>query len=227
MYEIFFISYDEANAEENWSTLKKLAPTARRISGIKGLKLAHHRAAEMSFTKMFYVVDGDAEILETFRFNNRVEDYTAVYVWKSRNPINGLEYGYGGVKLLPKQKVLKMDHGKVDMTTSLSENFYIMPEISNITRFNTDEFSTWRSAFRECVKLSSRAIDRTYETETDQRLETWCTEGKDKPFGNYCIAGALEGKKYGEMHIGNAIMLSKINDFDWLETYFEAWKAKR
>ena len=227
MYEIFFISYEEPNADSNWQILKTLAPTARRIDGIKGLKLAHKRAAELSFTKMFYVIDGDAEVLDTFNFYRTVENYDAVHVWKSKNPVNDLEYGYGGVKLLPKEKVLNMDIYKVDMTTSLSKDFFVMPEVSNITRFNTDEFSAWRSAFRECAKLSSRVIDRTYEKETDDRLDVWCTVGKDKPFGEYCISGALAGKSYGEKNIGNSLTLSKINNFDWLKEQFETWKSSQ
>jgi hypothetical protein len=223
MYEIFFISYDEPNADENWQRLKHIAPTARRIHGIKGLKLAHKKAAELSFTKMFYVVDGDAFILDNFNFFRTVEDYDSVYVWKSQNPINDLEYGYGGIKLLPKNKVLSMNIHKVDMTTSLSSNFFVMPEVSNITKFNTDKFSTWRSAFRECVKLASRVIDRNYENETEDRLSIWCTEGADKPFGKYCIAGALAGKSYGEINIGNLSALSKINDFDWLKQEFSKY----
>jgi hypothetical protein len=220
MYEIFFISYEESNADENWQQLKKLAPTARRIHGIKGLKLAHKRAAELSFTKMFYVVDGDAFVLDDFSFYRTVENYDSVYVWKSKNPVNDLEYGYGGVKLLPKDRVLNMDIYKVDMTTSLSKDFFIRPEVSNITNFNTDEFSTWRSAFRECAKLASRVIDRNYESETEDRLTAWCTKGADRPFGEYCIAGALAGKSYGEINIGNLSALSKINNFDWLKQQF-------
>jgi hypothetical protein len=79
MYEIFFISYEEPNADSNWQILKKIAPTARRLDGIKGLKLAHKRAAELSFTKMFYVIDGDAEVLDTFNFYRTVENYDAVH----------------------------------------------------------------------------------------------------------------------------------------------------
>jgi hypothetical protein len=220
MYEIFFISYDEINADSNWNRLKKIAPTARRIHGIKGLKLAHRRAAEMSLTKMFYVVDGDAEILDSFNFYRTIENYNVVYVWKSKNPVNDLEYGYGGIKLLPKSQVLTMDDNKVDMTTSLSTDFYIMPEVSNITRFNVDEFSTWRSAFRECVKLSSKVIDRSYDAETDERLDVWCSVGRDKPYGDFCIAGAKAGKAYGESNINNPLALSKINDFEWLKSEF-------
>jgi hypothetical protein len=109
------------------------------------------------------------------------------------------------------------------MTTSISTKLKVMKEISNITAFNVDEFSTWRSAFRECVKLSSKVIDRNYDRETDTRLKIWCSVGKVKPFGIYCIGGARAGYRYGTTHIGDNEALAKINDFDWLKKEYEAW----
>ena len=69
-----------------------------------------------------------------------------------------LVYGYGGVKLFPRKLTIDMDTTNADMTTSISQYFIAMPEVANITAFNTDAFSTWRSAFRECAKLSSKAM---------------------------------------------------------------------
>ena len=85
-------------------------------------------------------------------------------------PINDLEYGYGGVKLFPRIATINVDVDKPDMTTSISSKFIFMFTISNITAFNVDEFSTWRSAFRECAKLASKTIDRQNEEETNARL---------------------------------------------------------
>jgi hypothetical protein len=107
------------------------------------------------------------------------------------------------------------------MTTSISSKFKAMPAVSNITAFNTDEFNTWKSAFRECTKLSSKIIDRQKDDETAERLQIWCSVGKDKPFGEYAIAGALAGKEFGEANRGNLTELKKINDFDWLKEQYE------
>jgi hypothetical protein len=96
-----------------------------------------------------------------------------------------------------------------------------MTEVSNITAFNTDPFTTWRSAFRECCKLSSSAIERQDSLETLNRLDIWCTVGSDKPYGEYSIAGALAGKIYGQENAGNIPALSLINDFDWLMSQFQ------
>jgi hypothetical protein len=49
-YDIFFLSYQENNADQNWERLKAIAPTAKRVSGIEGIRLAHTECAKRSFT---------------------------------------------------------------------------------------------------------------------------------------------------------------------------------
>lgn len=221
-YDIVFISYQEPNAEENYADLIKRFPNAKRVHGVKGIHQAHITAAEIASTTMFWAVDGDAKIDDDFTFGHKISRWEKdiVHVWRSQNPINQLIYGYGGVKLLPTSLTRRMDITKPDMTTSISEQFKAMEMVSNVTAFNTDPFNTWKSAFRECVKLSSRTIARQFEEETLERLEIWCTAGADKEFGEYAIKGALEGKKFGEANKHNPAMLSKINDFDWLKRQY-------
>lgn len=222
-YDIIFISYNEPNADENFNKLINRYPRSKRIHGVKGIHQAHIEAAKLATTDLFWVVDGDAVIVDDFDFNFAVNFHmrTAVHVWRSCNPINDLEYGYGGVKLLPRNLTLNMDVTSADMTTSISRNFRIINKVSNITAFNTDPFNTWKSAFRECVKLSSRTIDRQNDEETTKRLDTWCNIGYDKPFGEYAIRGAKEGRNYGEKCKGNKELLAKINDFDWLRRQYD------
>jgi hypothetical protein len=217
-YDIIFISYNEPNADENFAKLKARFPYAQRVNGVKGIHQAHIAAAKKAFTKMFWVVDGDAVILDTFNFDYIVSNYDleCVHVWRSQNPVNGLEYGYGGVKLLPKKLTMNMDLSKPDMTTSISSLFKAMEEVSNITAFNTDPFNSWKSAFRECCKLASRIIDRQDDTETQSRLDIWCTVGTDAD----TISGALAGRKYGEENKTDSEALKKINNFEWLEEQF-------
>ena len=221
-YDIIFISYNEPQADENFSRLKARFPYAQRVQGITGIHQAHIAAAKKAFTKMFWVVDADAQILDTFNFDHVVSEYDLenVHVWRSINPINDLEYGYGGVKLLPKSLTQNMDVSKPDMTTSISSLFKAMPEISNVTAFNVDAFNTWKSAFRECVKLASKTIDRQDDADTNYRLNVWCTRGIDRPFGRDAIEGAVQGKQYGLENKDNNEALKMINDFDWLRERF-------
>lgn len=223
MYDIIFISYNEPNADENYAKLKESFPLAKRVHGVKGIHQAHIAAAKKAFTKMFWVVDADAIVLDSFKFDYEVPawDLETVHVWKSQNPVNDLVYGYGGVKLLPRPLTIKMDITKPDMTTSISNSFKPMDEVSNITAFNSDAYSAWRSAFRECVKLSSSIIDRQNAAETLVRLETWCTKANATPYAENAVNGAIAGRKYGQENAGNIPALTLINDFDWLMLQFQ------
>jgi len=223
LYDIVFISYNEPNAEENWKKLKESFPRAQRIHGVKGIHNAHIAAANLTSTPMFWVVDGDAVIEDSFDFSLLLPhwDQDTVYVWRSRNPINNLEYGYGGVKLLPRTLTLNMDVSSVDMTTSISKKFKAMLDVSNVTSFNTDPFSSWRSAFRECTKL---AVINNAESNT--RLDAWCSLANDVPYGFYAYAGAIAGRAYGEKNASNPEALAKINDFTWLQDLWSLEKSQ-
>jgi len=222
MYDIVFISYQEPNADENFAALKERFPTVKRVHGVKGIHQAHIAGAKLCFTKMFWIVDGDAQILDNFDFSYKVDrwDLDVVHVWRCKNPINDLIYGYGGIKLFPRQATIDMDLSKPDMTTSISNKFKAVQELANITAFNTGEFETWKSAFRECCKLSSKVIDRQKDKETEDRLDIWCTVGADRMYGEYAIAGAKLGREYGEKYKDSPQDLRRINDFDWLKEKF-------
>lgn len=218
MYDIVFISYGEANADSNWDKLKQQYPMAKRVKDVKGIHQAHVAGAKKCFTKMFWVVDGDAQIVDDFKFDHEVSSYDldCVHVWRARNPVNGLEYGYGGVKLLPRMLTLKMDTTTNDMTTSISNKFKAMPTVSNITAFNTDPLSTWRGAFRECAKLASKTIQGQLEEETNDRLKTWTTHA-DGTYSGYALRGANAGMQFG-LCVGADLGL--INNFEWLGEQF-------
>jgi len=221
VYDIVFISYQESDADDNFASLKARFPLAKRVHGVKGIHQAHIAAAKKSFTKMFWVVDGDAVILNDFKFDYSVPewDLDGVHVWRSINPINSLSYGYGGVKLLPKQLTINIDTNTTDMTMSISSKFKAMESVSNITAFNTDAFSTWRSAFRECCKLV--VINNR---ESLERLDVWCKLIDTAPYGFYAYLGALAGRVYGEKNASNKEALCKINDFNWLQ---DQWSLER
>lgn len=227
--DIFFISYNEINADQNWLSLKERFPNAQRIDKVKGIHQAHIAAAKKSSTRMFWVVDGDALIEENFDFpfadlSKSLIFFKTVHVFQSINPINKLIYGYGGVKLLPKILTMKVDTTAVDMTTSISSHFVSVPVVSNTSSFNTDPFNTWKSAFRECVKLSSKVIINQDDTDTAERLEIWCTKGEEEQHGKFAILGAKMGRDFGSKHKDDSDMLSKINDWQWLNETFSQIK---
>lgn len=218
-WDIVFLSYDEEHADERFTSLQSKFPRAKRIHGIKGIYEAHKAAAKLVTSSMFFVVDADAEIMPGFNFDYCPTAYArnTVHVWHSKNPVNDLEYGYGGVKLFPTELLLGYNGSPLDFTTSVSTHLKVMRSVSNITQFNTDPFSSWRSAFRECSKLACKD-----DSESIERLDTWCTIGSDREFGDFVIAGANEGRQYGISHKNQPELLGLINNFAWLEERFSS-----
>jgi len=223
-FDIIFLSYDEEYSDANYKKLLDRFPRAKRLHGVKGILKAHKMAARLAETDMFYIVDADAEIVPTFDFSYQPQslDRQSVHVWHSSNPVNDLEYGYGGVKLFPTLALIRYIGSPIDFTTTVSNSLVVKEEVSNITKFNTDPFSAWRSGFRECVKLASKIIPNHNNEETEHRLDTWCTKGGDREFGEFTIMGALDGAAYGKQFSNQPSKIRMINDFEWLEERFSA-----
>jgi hypothetical protein len=224
IYDIVMITYGEADAEKNWEALHSRFPRSLRVDGIKGIHNAHKAAAALCITDMFWVVDGDAVILDQFDFDYIVptakKDY--VYVWRAKNPVNGLIYGHGGIKLLPRALTIEVDPNTLDMTTNISSKYKPVMELASITNFATDEFSTWRSAFRECCKLNNQIISGKSSDETIERLHVWTTHCGSHKYATACLTGAIAGKKYSKENANDINSLRLINDFNWLRTKFES-----
>jgi hypothetical protein len=215
-YDIVFLSYKEQGAT---SAYKRLTArfNATWVKDIAGIFNAHKEAARSVKSKMFWVVDADAEILDTFDFGYipDVYDQEVVHVWASRNPITGQEYGYGGVKLFNREQVINATSWGLDFTTGLSTRFKSMPEVSCITKFNSDEYSTWRSAFRECVKLALKD-----DADSRERLEGWLHPVADADFSKEAKRGAEEGRAYAQANRNDVEALARINDYEWLRNRY-------
>jgi hypothetical protein len=170
---------------------------------------------------MFWVVDADAEVSEDFDFSYipDVYDQEVTHVWNARNPLTGHEYGYGGIKLFNTEQVRDATSWGLDFTTGLSSRFKAMPEISCTTKFNTDGFSTWRSAFRECVKLSMKD-----DEDSRVRLQSWLFPIPGVDYREEAKAGAQAGIDYAEANANKPMRLAKINDYEWLKEQYDEYQ---
>jgi len=227
--DVVFISYNEPNAEENWARVREKAPWAQRVDGVKGILEAHKAAAKLSRTDMFYVVDGDALLFKKFEFKYRpsIFDRDCTYIWSAKNPLADLTYGHGGVKLFSKEKLLKLKKWRtLDMTASVSEKIKVMSEISNWTAFNTDDFSTWKTAFRECVKLSFNVHRYPDNPEHGLRLQKWRDLDQKQAFGKTAVEAAERAIKFVNDNEFDMSSLIKINDRDWLIDLYQTTYMK-
>lgn len=228
MLDIFFLSYMETNAEQNWQSLTSRFPSAQRVHGIKGVKNAHCAIARLAHTDFFFVVDGDNILLESFQFEPPANiDKETLYVWRALNPVNNLCYGFGGVKLYNKWLLLEnIKTSSVDIATSIAPKYNPVSERASVTQFNSSALESWRGAFREACKLTINTIQRPSDVWSSSRLTTWMSLGADKPFGKDCLLGAKMGHEYALKHLASPLDLAKINDFEWLNSLFASRDSK-
>ena len=68
-FDIFMISFHEAEADENFQKLRERFKDAQHVKNIEGIGNAHKRVGELAKTEMVYIVDADADITGHFSFD--------------------------------------------------------------------------------------------------------------------------------------------------------------
>jgi hypothetical protein len=223
--DIFFISYDEQQKDENFHLVRSRFPRTQRIDGVEGIHRAYFEAFKKSRSSHFFTMDADNRLSEDFEFKAPIgwsEPDEKLYVWRCENAVNKLVYGYGGVKLWPRSLFsLEKDIEYVDFTTTMARKGYEpVQEVASTTNFNTSALFAWRSGFRECAKLAGSAI-ANQSRETEERLRIWNSVGYDQLYGEWAIIGARMGTLLGMNSRSEALEISIINDFKALEGEFK------
>ena len=122
-----------------------------------------------------------------------------------------------GIVLYNCNIILGMDNDfGIDYT--LSAEHESIPLLSAVATFNASEYQTWRTAFRECAKLSqfnseSPSVDGEY------RLNVWKTKAEGN-YASWCLKGANDGVDYFNANASNACELKKAFNWEWLREYF-------
>ena len=219
--DIIFISYDETNADANYKQLKDNFPRAARLHGIDGMVNAIKEAAKISKTPYYYVVFAKTLIYDGFNFDF-VPDYMSVpcnYLFHGKNMSNDLEYGTLGVTMYNSKLIKEAKTWDIDFTTSFPVK--VIPELSALGYFATDPYRAWRTAFRECTKLQSKCIRGQVDIETEYRLHIWTTFAKGN-YSDWVLRGANDGVEYATIANNSYDHLRKINDWQWLRSYFDS-----
>jgi hypothetical protein len=215
--DVIFISNGETMADANWANLQELCPRARRSDGVLGREAAYKAAAEMSRTPWFFAVFAKTEVLPSFKFDYQPDrlQQPRHYIFHSRNPLNGLEYGAMNINLYNRQLTIDTRPG-IDFT--LSSLHTVVPVCASISRFNTDPWVTWRSAFREVLKLKLE-VDSGADVEIQHRLKVWCTRAEGDN-AEYCLAGANDALEYYAEVSGDYNKLCLSFDWAWLQEFY-------
>jgi hypothetical protein len=217
--DIVFLSNGETGADENYEHLLKttqdLPNRVVRVDGVNGRVKAYHAAAEASNTPWMFTVFAKLKVSLKFDWNWQPDRLQVPkhYVFHAKNPVNGLVYGHQAMIAYNKKLTLANEGKGLDFT--MDDEHEIVEIISGTANFNTDEWSTWRTSFREALKLCANT-----DEVSKNRLEFWLTVGSGK-FSDYSIEGAQHAVAYYNEVEGNFEKLKLSYDWAWLRQHYE------
>lgn len=220
--DIVYVSNGEPD-EERWyeNTVYMSNRDVKWVRGINGRTAAYQAAARAADTPWFFMVFAKLEVLGSEFDWYWMPDYwqgPKHYIFNARNPVNGLEYGHMGMIAYNKKLVLANTDPGLDFT--LSQPHESVPVLSGTAHFNQDAWMTWRTAFREALKLKHFMMTQP-TLETGHRLATWCTEAQGN-FAEHSLRGANDAVRYYNQVDGDYEKLRLSYDWAWLRERFNA-----
>jgi hypothetical protein len=232
--DVVFLSYDEPNADQNYNQLLTFIPWAERVHGVKGSDAAHKACANLATTDRVVIVDGDNYMVrggfldQIIQINDDAVDLSnSVISWPSRNIINGLVYGNGGIKCWHRDTILTMQtHEAADPTNIRAQvdfcwDITYIPLDTTFTdiRNNLTPHQAWRAGFREGVKMSLNEGVKVEHLEqlwkgNLNRLAIWMMVGSDVDNGEWAMYGARLGCYMTQFTDWGHV---NVRDFDYLD----------
>jgi len=225
--DIVFISNGEPNAEEHWEHLNKVIKENRnaknrlvRVDGVNGRVAAYHAAANASQTSWFFAVFAKLRVNPTFDWNwqpDRLQQ-PKHYIFTAINPINRLNYGHQA--MIAYNKRITLANAGIGLDFTLDNEHEVVNINSGIAVYNTDPWTTWRTAFREAVKLQD-LVSKGTDTNAVKRLARWCGTGIGD-HAEWSQRGANDGVAYYNEVSGDFNQLKLSYEWSWLKNRFES-----
>lgn len=228
--DIVFISYDEPDADAHFDDLKAKAPWAQRVHGVKGLTTSFKHAAALARTERFITVDADSLMAPAFLEHHVSDDKlnsSRVLSWPTRNVVNGLAYGHGGLKCWSRSVLAACaEPDDVHFDHTVTFDFVAEPRCFGTTHPNGTARHAFRGAFREGVRLSLvggeapglGALNQALPPNNLRRLLAWCSIGADAANGLWCLLGARDGCLRAQNGTLDRLLIA---DYDHFDAFFE------
>ena len=226
--DVIFIHNGEKDSIVNLSHCQTNMPndmTLKISSGVNGRLKAYQAAAELSNGDWFLAVFAKCHIKDNFVDFSWRPDYWQQpkhYIFHNHNYDLDLTYGHMA-PIAYNKKLMLENKGGLDMT--LAQEHAVVPVVLSETRL-TDPWDTWRTAFRETVKLLYYAqTDNSIELQ--YRLDRWLNAeirwNKHNPWYQY---GSQDAKNFFESVDGQWHWIMMTNEWDWLRKKFNTIYAK-
>jgi hypothetical protein len=238
---VIFLSYDEPNADENFNYLKSNHPNPKlihRVHGVKGFDAAHKAAADAAGTERFFTIDADCKVdptiwKKTVELTKDIEH--ATLSWSSRNIVNGLVYGNGGVKLWYSEHVKNMRSHEIADDDDAQHNvdfcwnadqYKQMNNTYGVVYNNSNSKQAFRAGFREGIKMG---LDQGHKVAIEDfkhkmypanfaRWLIWMTVGRDVENGEWVIFGARLAAYM--LYLDPEFDHTLITDYDWFKEFW-------
>jgi hypothetical protein len=224
--DIVFLSNGEQGAEENYehllSLVKGLPNNIIGLKDIKGRVASQHEAANMANTPWYFLINGKCKVNPDFDFSWQPDRMCTArhYIFRATNPINNLEYGHMAIVANNKRLTLNTTGKGLDFT--LDSPHAIVNVNSGVGMFNTSSWDTWRTSFREVIKLKHN-VETFNDKASKERLHIWTTVANGD-FAEWALRGANDAVKYYESVNGDFDSLKLSYDWAWLKTKFDTYR---
>jgi hypothetical protein len=217
--DIVFVANGEPNAFDHW--IRLINETSYKpnrvvqVSNVNRRVAAYHAAAQASQTPWFFAVFAKLEVDDRFDWNwqpDRMQE-PKHYIFYALNPVNGLVYGHQAMIAYNRELVLNNPGHGLDFT--LDSPHEVVPILSGVARYNVSPWVTWRTAFREVLKLCSSP-----DVESQYRLKQWlATPRTNIENWGWSVWGAEDAVEYYNAVEGDFEQLRKSYDWLWLASY--------
>ena len=217
--DIVFLSNGETKADENYEHLLKVTKGIKnrvvRVDGVNGRVAAYHAAVEASETPWAFTVFAKLKVSAKFDWNWQPDRMQVPkhYIFQAKNPVNGLVYGHQAMIAYNKKLTLANEGKGLDFT--LDDEHEVVQLLSGTAMYNTDAFSTWRTSFREVLKLRAEDSDIARE-----RLHAWLNKAEGD-FAQYSIKGAVDADEYYDEVNGDFDKIKLSYEWAWLRNMFD------
>ncbi len=226
--DIVFFSNGETVADQNYEHLlnvtKGMPNNVKRIDKVSGRVASQHAAANISDTNWYFLVNAKLKVSDKFDWQwqpDRLQE-PKHYIFNALNPVNQLEYGHMAIVANNKKLTLNTEVNGLDFT--LASKHQSLNILSGVALFNTSELETWRTAFRETLKIKDSVV-KNNDTASKYRLRNWLNVAEGD-YAQTCIQGANDAVKYYESVDGNMDKLMLSYDWAWLSEYYKQLYGK-
>lgn len=223
--DVIFISNGERQAAYNSVRLSHVMNRidgpyfpAKHVQDCQGRLNSYQAAARLSSTDWFVAVFAKCYVTEELAELQKkwTPDYWQEpkhYIFHNHNMDNGLVYGHMA-PIAYNRNLIFDNPGGLDIT--LAQPHTTVPIVLSQTSLDNDDWTNWRTAFRETVKLLH--YNKTNPTvDSDYRLWVWLNRGS-----LVAIAGAHHGKEYYERCGGEESWLLMTVEWEWLKKYYDS-----